>query len=263
MNKFFRAAVAGMLILTVGIFPGCSQQDSRIRKDDGNPVGYQLDKPEAGEEIAVVHTNMGDIQMRLFPDAAPKAVENFTTLAQQGYYDGMIFHRVIDDFMIQGGDPTATGAGGESMWGEDFEDEFNGNLLNIRGAVAMANAGPNTNGSQFFINQAGTDVFSGWEYYDSIYQIYKENKDLYDQQGVGVLDMDLISDSVKDLYTENGGNPTLDGAYTTNHNGHTVFAQVFEGMDVVDTIAGTATDENDRPIEDVVIESISIEPYEG
>jgi peptidyl-prolyl cis-trans isomerase B (cyclophilin B) len=96
---------------------------------------------------ATLHTNHGAIELELFPDDAPKTVENFTKLARDGFYDGVIFHRVIPDFMIQGGDPTGTGSGGP---GYAFEDEFNDHKVD-RGALAMANAGPNTNGSQFFI----------------------------------------------------------------------------------------------------------------
>jgi peptidyl-prolyl cis-trans isomerase B (cyclophilin B) len=96
---------------------------------------------------ATLHTNHGGIELELFPDDAPKTVENFTKLARDGFYDGIIFHRVIPDFMIQGGDPTGTGSGGP---GYSFEDEFNDHKVE-RGALAMANAGPNTNGSQFFI----------------------------------------------------------------------------------------------------------------
>ena len=114
----------------------------------------QLDRPAAGETVAIMHTNMGDIAIRLFPEKTPKTVENFTTHAKNGYYDGLIFHRVINDFMIQGGDPKGNGRGGESIWGDSFEDEFDLELRNYRGALSMANAGPNTNGSQFFIVQA-------------------------------------------------------------------------------------------------------------
>ena len=114
----------------------------------------QLEKPAKGEKIAVMQTNMGDIKIRLFPEVAPKAVENFISHAENGYYDGLIFHRVINDFMIQGGDPTGTGRGGESIYGHSFEDEFDLSSRNYRGALSMANAGPNTNGSQFFIVQA-------------------------------------------------------------------------------------------------------------
>ncbi len=94
-----------------------------------------------------MHTNQGDIAVELYDDDAPKTVDNFLSLARKGFYDGVIFHRVIPDFMIQGGDPTGTGSGGP---GYTFEDEFNEHPV-ARGALAMANAGPNTNGSQFFI----------------------------------------------------------------------------------------------------------------
>ena len=108
-------------------------------------------------EIMVLETNQGVIEIKLMPDVAPKACENFTTLAQRGYYDGIIFHRVIKNFMIQGGDPTATGRGGSSMWGEPFEDEVRADVAFEKpGLLAMANAGPNTNGSQFFITTKET-----------------------------------------------------------------------------------------------------------
>jgi cyclophilin family peptidyl-prolyl cis-trans isomerase len=105
---------------------------------------------------AVIETNKGTIRVEMLEDEAPKTTENFITLAQRGYYDGIIFHRVIKDFMIQGGDPTGTGRGGESAWGGRFNDEINRNSPVYqtgykKGTVAMANAGPNTNGSQFFI----------------------------------------------------------------------------------------------------------------
>lgn len=106
------------------------------------------------DTIVNMETSHGMIAIRLFPEIAPKACENFLTLAEQGYYDGIIFHRVIKDFMIQGGDPTGTGMGGKSAFGKEFEDEFSSEVSHIRGALSMANAGPNTNGSQFFIVHA-------------------------------------------------------------------------------------------------------------
>jgi peptidylprolyl isomerase len=103
-------------------------------------------------KIAVLETNQGTIEVKLLEDVAPKTVENFSTHIENGYYDGLIFHRVIKDFMIQGGDPTGTGTGGESIWGEPFEDEVTPDVtFSKAGLLAMANAGPNTNGSQFFI----------------------------------------------------------------------------------------------------------------
>lgn len=104
-------------------------------------MSKQLRQPAAGDTVATIKTSMGDIKVVLFPDAAPKAVENFTTHAENGYYDGVIFHRVIPDFMIQGGDPLGKGIGGESIWGKPFKDEFSRDYHNLRGALCMANAG--------------------------------------------------------------------------------------------------------------------------
>jgi peptidyl-prolyl cis-trans isomerase B (cyclophilin B) len=147
---------------------------------------------------ATLTTNHGDIVIELFDDDAPKTVDNFRKLAEDGYYDGLIFHRVIPDFMIQGGCPEGTGSGGP---GYTFEDEFNDHKV-ARGALAMANAGPNTNGSQFFI----VTVQSA---------------------------------------------PWLDGK-------HTVFGEVTEGMDVVDTISELPRDGRDRPQQEARIERLAI-----
>lgn len=112
--------------------------------------------------VAIIETNMGTIELELFPDKAPKTVANFVGLAEKGYYNGVIFHRVIDNFVIQGGDPTGTGRGGESIYGHPFEDEFHPDLKHDKpGVLSMANAGPNTNGSQFFITLAPTPWLDG------------------------------------------------------------------------------------------------------
>src|SRR3989339_916002 len=116
----------------------------------------------AGEAKVVLETNQGKITVKLFPETAPKTVENFLGLVKKGYYNGIIFHRVIKDFMIQGGDPTGTGMGGESLWGEPFEDEVNTGLKhNSDGILSMANSGPSTNGSQFFITLKATPWLDG------------------------------------------------------------------------------------------------------
>lgn len=112
----------------------------------GVKFGYKENKTM----IATISTTMGEIKLELFKDDAPKTVENFQKLAEKGYYNGVIFHRVIKDFMIQGGDPTGSGTGGESAFGKEFEDEINQHKIEA-GSLAMANRGPNTNGSQFFI----------------------------------------------------------------------------------------------------------------
>ena len=150
---------------------------------------------------ATLHTNHGAIEIELFDDDAPKTVENFRKLAQDGFYDGLAFHRIIKEFMIQGGCPRGTGTGGP---GYTFEDEFNENKVE-RGALAMANAVPNTNGSQFFI-----------------------------------------------VTTEAA--PWLDGK-------HTVFGRVTSGMEAVDSIEGTDTGAQDRPVQDAVIERVEV--HEG
>lgn len=234
------------VVIMAGTFiflPGCRKWNKS--NSASNHVGYQLNMPSDGEEVAVVSTNMGTFKMRFFPDVAPKAVENFKTLSKNEYYNGIRFHRVIENFMIQGGDPEGNGQGGESIWGKDFEDEFSDKLFNITGSVAMANRGPNTNGSQFFINYQSPDVFPGWE---------KLGRSL---------DMSKINSDIKKLYEKYGGNPHLDGYYSASKKGHTVFGQVFEGLDVIEKISKVETDENDKPKEDIKIEYISIEVYGG
>ncbi|WP_317912470.1 peptidylprolyl isomerase [Carnobacterium maltaromaticum] len=183
----------------------------------------------ANEKLVTMKTTMGDIKLKLFPDLAPKTVENFLGLVAKGYYDGIIFHRVIPDFMIQGGDPTGTGMGGESLWGEEFNDEFSKQAFNLNGALSMANAGPNTNGSQFFI-VSNTEV--------------PQNM-LTQLEGAG------YEKEVIDAYAKNGGTPWLDFR-------HTVFGHVIEGMDVVYDIQNVKRGAQDKPVNGVRIESIEI-----
>ena len=194
---------------------------------------YQLKAAEKGDIVATMHTTLGDIKIKLFGEKAPKTVENFVTHAKNGYYNGIIFHRVIKDFMIQGGDPLGTGIGGESIWGGTFEDEFDMELHNLRGALSMANAGPGTNGSQFFIVQA-SEVPSN---------MLSQMKALEDKG---------FPKEIAEAYAEVGGTPWLDFR-------HSVFGQVVEGMDVVDAIANVKVGANDKPAEDVVINGIDIE----
>ena len=186
--------------------PLMSIKDVPAQNLDAADAEYQFKEPQKGEEVATLHTNYGDISIKFFPEVAPKAVTSFKELAKAGRYDDTIFHRVISNFMIQGGDYTKfNGTGGESAFGEEFDLEISDYLRNIEGSVAMANRGPGTNGSQFYINQV-----------------------------------------------ENGH---LDGNYT-------VFAQVFDGMDVVNDIAQVETDYNDKPVNDVILESVELYKYE-
>jgi len=139
-------------------------------------------------------TNYGEMKIELYDEVAPLAVENFATHSKNGYYEGIIFHRIIEDFMIQTGDPTGTGMGGESIWGDDFEDEFSGDLVHEKGMLSMANRGPGTNGSQFFIMHAAAapwldgmhtvfgKVVEGLDIVDDIAKVRKDMQDkpLYD-----------------------------------------------------------------------------------
>lgn len=198
-------------------------------------MANQLAAPAKGDTVAIMTTNRGVIKIKLFPEQCPKTCENFTTHAKNGYYEGIIFHRVINNFMIQGGDPTGTGRGGESIWGNSFEDEFDISLHNLRGALSMANAGPCTNGSQFFIVQAGA----------------VDGNLMGQMEMIG--DKMFPADCIED-YKKLGGTPWLDFK-------HTVFGQVYEGMDVVDAIAATRVDMLDKPFDDVVIEKIEIKTF--
>jgi cyclophilin family peptidyl-prolyl cis-trans isomerase/outer membrane murein-binding lipoprotein Lpp len=233
-----------------------SQNETKARLDAAvHPVTElpQLEGVKTGDTIATIHTNMGDIKVWFFPEYAPKAVENFTKHATDGYYDGVIFHRIINNFMIQGGDPEGTGRGGESIWGEEFENEVDSNLRSFRGALCMANAGADTNGSQFYIVQNNSVDDSLKEQLKNL----SEQKDeaFYEKSdGTKVTMGDVFPQEDIDEYVNNGGYPSLDFQYT-------IFGQVYEGMDIVDKIAAVQTDENDKPIEDVVIESIEVGTY--
>lgn len=257
-----------------GTTPALSTADTSGAYAD-KTFGFQLELPQKGEEIAIMHTNFGDLYIRFFPEAAPNAVANFKALSQSGYYDGLIFHRVIKDFMIQGGDPNGNGTGGQSIWGESFGDEFNAKLGNLRGSLSMANSGVDTNGSQFFINQAGTGEGSTAASIAKQKELYEKNKDkmpsyksfaeffaaqsMCSQLG---LDGSKITDEVLDAYIQTGGNIHLDGPLRAS-GGHTVFGQVYQGMDIVDKISAVETTANNLPMELVCIDSIEWTTYQG
>lgn len=204
--------------------------------------GAQLEMPAAGDEIAVLETDMGNVLIRLFPEQCPITVNNFKSLVNAGYYDGMIFHRVINDFMIQGGDPTATGSGGGSIYGEEFENECERNLYNFRGALAMANTGADyTNSSQFFIVQTASCGATAADLQTAGWPTWAAEK-----------------------YAELGGAFHLDGGLSPYGYAHTVFGQVFEGMKVVDEIAAVEVNaENSRPLKNVYIKKAYITTYAG
>ena len=155
-HRILAVICALTLALTFGVFTGC--QGSK------GSVGYQLDMPQKGEEIAIMHTSMGDISIRFFPEAAPKAVENFKTHAKDGYYDGLTFHRVINDFMIQGGDPNGDGTGGaeDTIKGEFSSNGVKNDISHVRGTISMARStDPDSASSQFFIVQSDSTHLDG------------------------------------------------------------------------------------------------------
>lgn len=232
MKKLYTIILSFGIILSFAL-TGCGSKDTTI-SNQKNSLSSQLNEPKKGETIATfVVKDYGTIKVHFFDKEAPKAVENFITHAKNGYYDGLTFHRVISNFMIQGGDPNGDGTGGESIWQTPFENEISEHLLPIRGALCMANAGPDTNGSQFFIVQAGN--------------ISKEDMKVYTTQTE-------LTEEEQTMFIEHGGTPWLKGGYT-------VFGQVFEGMEIVDQISQVKTDNMDKPEKAVIIEKITIDTY--
>lgn len=216
-----------VIVIMMTSFTGCSKEID------------QFEQPKKGDTVAeIVVKDYGSIFVRFFSEAAPKAVENFITHAKDGYYDGVKFNRIFEDVMIQGGDPTGTGMGGESIWGEDFKDEFSPDLQPYRGALCMANAGPNTNSSQFFLVQAS--------------QTYNEEVLSQVEAQYGT----KFNKKAKKLYGEVGGAPWL---YRMN----TVFGQVYDGLDVLDAIAKIPKTDEEMgvPATDVIIETIKVSVY--
>ncbi|WP_167954682.1 peptidylprolyl isomerase [Anaerosporobacter faecicola] len=269
------------LVLVVAMaFAGCAKKDNNtVDKNSENTTtqtsedetadsamteikgsGSQFEEPQEGDTVAeIVVKDFGSIKVKFFADRAPKAVENFVTHAKEGYYDGLTFHRIINEFMIQGGDPMGTGAGGESIWGKNFEDEFSDDLHPYRGALCMANAGANTNGSQFFIVQTHPYeqeeleqilTSNGYELGATPLESFKIfMKAAYDCE---------FSDEVSQLYMEKGGTPWLFQA-------HTVFGQIYDeaSYDTLDAIANTEMKDTQTgiPAEQVIIETIKITEY--
>lgn len=234
--------VAATCILSVAQ-TGCGKSGSdSVSKNTDAILNYT--KPEEGEEIVTISVkDYGDIKIKLFDDLMPDACENFKTHAKDGYYDELIFHRVINDFMIQGGDPTGSGTGGEtidSLKGKDFGTSKN--LIHVVGAVAYANSGStSTNGSQFYIVTGAQPDEMTDDYFS------------YIEQAKGT----KISNDAKKLYKQYGGQPYLDGDYT-------VFGQVIDGLDVAYKIAAiTDKDASDKPYKDVVMEKVTVEKYDG
>lgn len=211
------------------------EEDGEDNFDYETAAEAQMAQPKSGETIAIMHVkNYGDITFKFFDDKAPKAVENFVTHAKEGYYNGVTFHRIIKEFMIQGGDPEGTGYGGESIWGEGFGTEIDQSLVPYRGALCMAmSSKPNSIGSQFFIEQANPDL-----------------------QQAEQMRLAGYPESLVKSYEKYGGTLSL-------YQNYTVFGQVVDGMDTVDKIAAVETTLGSDgamsvPTEKIIIESIDV-----
>lgn len=261
-KKVYYLVLALMLTSVLFCFSGCKNKNtnevnipksskstnttSNTSKNEGIDIDYksnaekQMSMPNEGDTIAILHIkDFGDIKVKFFADVAPKAVENFITHAKNGYYNGLTFHRVMEDFMIQGGDPDGDGTGGESIWGTGFGTELDESLVPYKGALCMAMSSlPNSIGSQFFIVQANFD----------------ESMESYMKRGG-------YSEGLLEQYKTYGG-------YMSLYMNYTVFGQVYEGIEVVDAIAKvektmSTTGEESVPVEKVIIESIEVSTYAG
>jgi peptidyl-prolyl cis-trans isomerase B (cyclophilin B) len=225
MKRLFLLIVC--LLFSVTLLSGCQKKIN------------QLSKPQKGDTIAeIVVQDYGTIYVKLFADGAPKAVENFITHAREGYYNGVSFYRIFEDSILESGDPTGTGNGGVSIWGEDFEDEFNPALQPYYGALCMSNTGPDTNESRFFIVEANQTYKD--ELLDQIEQKYNIE----------------FNDTARKNYSSVGGAPWF---YRLN----TVFGQVYQGYEVLTEISKVKKSDEELgvPAEKVTIEKIKIAEY--
>ena len=216
-----------ILFLFVMSLSSCTKANSSLE---------QMSAPKLGEEIAIIKTDFGIIKLRLFPEIAPKAVENFKTLAKEGYFNGKTFYKVKKGELIMAVDAEDEGYS-HSIYGKPFEDEFNENYGHFKGAVSMANRGPDTNESSFFIvNGSSID--------DGIIEVMRE---LGEDEG--------FPDDLIDTYEKIGG-------YFEYDFKHTVFGQIFEGMDVVEELVNVELNELSQPVVDIIIEKIEIVSFD-
>ena len=222
--------LALLLVLAV-FFTSCSGSIPGKEKLNVTTDEIQLAQPQRGDTVAEITTSKGVIKVLLFPEIAPKAVKNFTLLAEHGYYDGLTFHRVIENMLIQSGSFDGSETGGKSIWELEFEDEFSDLLHHYNGALAMANHGEDTNGSQFYF-------------------VTSEIGGLSDET-LGQMSDAGWREAVTDAYKQAGGLPSLDWRYT-------VFGQIYEGLNVAYDISRVETNNENKPKKDVVIESITV-----
>jgi len=238
MHRSLLLKAAAVLLcgaLAAGTLSACERK--QVELDNVQIINFTA--PEIGEDIVVLTVkDYGDVKIRLFPEESPTGVENFTTLVKNGYYDELIFHRVVQDFVIQSGDPKGNGTGGDDCWGTGgFVQTISPKLCHVTGAVAYATATDKLNNSQFYI-VTGSEVTE--DQFSFLAQQYGKT----------------FSSSVKDLYFTWGGQPYLDNDYE-------IFGQVFDGLEICLEIQNVSVDSNNKPKSQVVIEKAVVEPYDG
>ncbi len=247
-KQYLKSAAAVLLCGAVMFCTGCTQKRVTLDSDAANSsqeisadsiVNYR--RPHSGDPIVILTVkDYGDIKISLFPEESPKGVENFTKLVESGFYDELIFHRVIDGFVIQGGDPKGDGTGGVDAWGDQngFEQTISNHLCHVTGAVAYAvNEQDKLNNSQFYI-VTGQEINTSY---------FSQLRNLY---GVS------FAPQIENLYQQTGGQPTLDGGYE-------IFGQVFDGMEHCLAIQKAATDSKNKPKSAIVIEKAVVAAYDG
>ncbi len=230
LNRMKRLILIVLALSICLLLISCSEQT--IEEEQVAFEVKQLEQPKQGDPIAIVDTSKGEIRIVLFDDIAPKAYQNLTALAKDGYYNELTFHRVLNGALIQAGDHTGVGDSGKSIFSEPYENEPSKDLFHFTGAVGIANAKADQNLSQFYIISDGLI-----------------SSDMITQMEQGKYPTAAI-----EAYKLLGGRPTIDGEYT-------IVGQVYQGLDVVKEIAAVKTDEYDRPERDVVINSITIDSF--
>ena len=242
--KYWTKALSLLLAVSMLLLSGCGDAaESSATEGTGEESSalLQFELPEQGDEIVVIHTSKGTLKVMLFPEIAPKAVENFVTHAKEGYYNGLKFYQIKPDKCLYTGDPTGNGTGGESIFQDEdgrsvpFEDEYSMDLWHFNGALSMVNDGKEDNNNSRFCFVQSSNVSADM---------------LLEMKNIG-----FPSDVIL-KYAGVGGAPWLDTKQV-------VFAQVFEGLDVLDAIAAVEVDENGVPKENVLITSMSVETYQG
>lgn len=236
-----RGLLAALALLAAALLAGCGGDGPGGRKETIERPAYQggvaqLSAPAEGAPIAIFDTSLGEIRAQLFAQDAPLAVQNFTSLAQEGYYDGITFHRAVYGFVVQSGDAGGDGLGGRTIWGRPYPVEYSGRVRHYSGALcaAFSQDDPVSGGSQFYFVAALPGAL---------------DEGLRAQmEGAG------WPEDALEAYAQVGGLPYLD-------NTDTVFGQVYQGMEVVDAIARAETDENGRPLEEITLNSVTIASY--